>query len=442
MSKINYILIGFLIGLSACASNPVDSNDTVYSEVSVVHIKRADALLNAFIENGSADDLIAAEKIYKSALEQSPDDMSLQRGHYSAVYMLSAMNFDEWFSVLEYNFSNVDPRLKKDLTPPDYLKFQLIKNQNLPWNFKIYTLKNALLQQPEFAPAWYWLSEAYAINEQYEQAYFAALQASKYGDSAAIEFQMGENLYRRAWGSGCAYEDPEAINQVVKLFSSAVSKNPEIAYFKLALAGLYAEVGLYPLALNVSNMTSSIDHEELKEKQAIILANVLLASGQLDEAKHVLDTQLAASANPEATFLLSLVALEINEWEKAASFSEHYRDDVYTDKRILFHQWVSDLGRGSAVTPELLTEKIDVYELDIVIDDYQSILASDSSLNERSYSKCEITEALFYLAMQEWYKGQVQNSKRYLQQILALKTYKLSEYKQSHSLISVLGINE
>ncbi|WP_101759872.1 lipopolysaccharide assembly protein LapB [Oceanicoccus sp. KOV_DT_Chl] len=426
------LLLSTIIALANCAgtstSRQAAAPNSIYQTLEL-----GDKAFNRWQQFEDYQALLDAEKYYGDALQSLPDNVNIQRAYYLTLYPLTFSNWTLWHKKLDTHFNNINPLLKADLTPPSLLAHQELYQANQSVDKRIRTLKKAIQEQPESFRAWFFLSSAYEENGQLDLALDAALKSALLNpQSAEAAFQAGDMYRQLSQVNNCIYEHPSLSTKAIKYTAKATSRQPENNYYQAALATLYNQIGLYPLALQIAQKARSQEDNQLNTE---ILGHTYLgmqnySAAQIEFSK-LLNTHHAIFAYQ---YIAQTTAIR-GEWqlayEQLRNSSGAGENDFYLS---IIQQWVNQLSL-SQPDQKISIPTTSTTPWETSIKSYLNQPSERHSLIYQASNSCEKTEAHFYTAMKLWTEGDVENANKSLQAVIKLKNYSYPEYQWARILL-------
>ena len=427
--RITIVVITLL--MSACATQaPQQPRQTASASE---QFEMGSKAFQKWMQEDDIASLVVAQPLLKKALAQSPDNVSRQHLYYRTLYGLALYNFSKWQQPLRDQFDNLHPVVKQELAPPSLLEFYL-SGKDAPFATDFALLKNAVNEQPLSSRSWSQLSGLLIDNGHYELALHSANRAATLSPKWHRAFSQSALAYQNLlWDKACSYEHPKLRRQIIKQYSKALSLKPDDADYQESLASLYAQVGLWPLAITNAEKAYKLEKNRWTVQT---LANAKMHNNALDEAETYAKALVKYDRYNGNERLATIASLQ-QQWQQAKLYGQRaIKPDETTVYKLLLRHWLNKLDDPNYQTS--YSGKIET------TNDWEGTLASyvkgelpeGESLVNLATNSCHQLEARFYTAVDLLAKGENTAARKHLEKIVATGYYDYFEYSWARALLA------
>lgn len=390
--------------------------------------------------------LAVALKYLTMAIAESPDNVFVQKMHYSALYetnLLRLIQRKEGVAVsydsLYEQYDRLHPAIKAEVLPPTRLRYaeSYIDKEN-EWEQMQY-LQQMIKDQPATASNWYSLSQHFNENKKAWLSLAAAQRAYTLNpDNHKILFRLGEAYNDVAESDICVYSEADYLKKSALYLSKAATKEKEAIYFRFA-SFQYQRLGLFPLSFQQAKQAWTIKNDKDNSERFVEAA---FTAGQYQDAvKIATDMANNISAVKGYKYLL-YINMAMGDLTAAKQWLNKYKATQHAKKTTstgvldeLQLRWIEALLTNKKIEiPEAPDKTENPWYAQIFKYIGRDEIAA-KSLVDIAENGCAETEAYFYEAFSKWLEGDSVASKRLLQKAAKSPATMFSEYSSARAIL-------
>jgi tetratricopeptide (TPR) repeat protein len=219
-----------------------------------------------------------------------------------------------------------------------------------------------------------------------------------------------------------------------------VSKDQGNSRLRERLATLYAQVGLFPLALQEAQKAYELENNEATRDT---LAKANYDMGRMQQASDLLQGPAAVTTTQNSSQLLALIAAHKGAWAEAKTqYENSYQKATPSIYNYIIQQWLLAINNEPYAAPANWQVDTNSEWEASLLEYFTTDTLSAEQLLARAGTSCQQTEAHFSVALSAWINADSSTARAQLEKIIALKNYSYSEYLWAKALLSADVVGE
>ena len=429
MNIFKFILFATLLSFSVSALEDNSLSADFY-------IKKANLYFSEASKKNSLQDL---KKSYDTLLEASkkyPDNTVIKMLMYDRGLIYIKLKYNQ---EIANNLKKLYPLALTlnplGAAPPSFIdSFKYLKNPKK----RAALLKKGLQENRYFIDGYFYLSEIYKQQKQYDMAAAILKMALKYEKDNKNKYLIHKtisSIYLEKFFNDpeqCLSTNKEFLKKIIKELKSRVKLNPKDSDSYKMLSSFYNYLGQNQLA--IFNAKKALELEPLSKDTITGYGYTLIMSQKVDKFFKIAKSQ--SSDN------LTFAYFAIQDWKNAKKYAKLSLKDnpKYFYSHLKFALSSAMVDGKEALKKYLLNlpKDVEVNSWEQSLIDFFTDKISKDELLKRAKNKCQKTEALFYIGFNYLIDGNKEMAKEYFKKVVDLKVYSFVEYTLSKYYLKLL----
>ena len=408
-------LVALVSTLASCSTtlSPKQTKGSAPSDNNALALEQeANAALQRWDSRYQVQDIEQAYELYKEIYQQRPDDVNIQRQYYNSSILMSSLGSGPSKAENATLFSKLNPLVKAVVASPGRLAYLEAVGKHESTEQLVDHLKNAIVQHPTDAFAWYEYSTL--MEKEKNRGFAVALAQQAYAlnpESDKYAFQLADTLNDVIQSQACRYDQDELAKKAVTYYAKASTLRPNEQLYLDNIALQYLRLGVIPIAYSEAKKAFELEHNIWTAKHYAISALLLK---KFDEARLATDLLINKLDSSEGYSLAALISASQGDWSQAQADYERYnRDNKLSLYQHIFRQWLLAIANNLDAFDVSKLKANNAWEASI-LNYLQDATSPMDSLIQIPDDTCRKTEAHFFTAMRYWFAGDKFNSKKHL----------------------------
>ncbi|WP_428034596.1 tetratricopeptide repeat protein [Amphritea sp.] len=435
------LLLCAVIVMYGCQAVPVEQQKAieaikekqVTSDDAGLHLELAKRYIAVAQENQSVEYIEKAVSELEQFSEKVPDHIGAKLIRYNLYFSLTEQGDLSRGKKLDALFNELPEIIKDKVHPPSLAAaFYQIRSSGFSNKSVLRKLLHkSIKEQPKDGRAYIILADLYAEDGRQELA--IPLLERGVGlnpEDGYLHMALGDLLIEKQEVS-CFYEVDKLYQRALaelRTASKYIPDNPNLHY---SLGRVYSHLGRHVLSINEIKKLDSLVNNEFSMRE---LADTYFYSGNLAEAGSIYDLILFNEKPAPLTYRNSArYYLAQQEWSKSAVLWEKFfalENNISLYDRLAY-SYVEEQLRGRSYALDRFKTSTASYSMtpwELKLRSYRLGELSKAELNENASSKCDLTEASFLMGTDEFLMGNIDQAKKYFNEVIGYNAYGFIEY--------------
>ena len=362
--------------------------------------------------NGDNHALRHTYRLLEQAYGLRRDNINVQYAYYTSAFALAASGIELTRGDIKNLYNELHPVVQIAVPSPIRLDYMEMTQNEAANEARAELLAKGIRQAPHDPYLWSHYANVLYDQRHYYLAAAAAEQAHRIDqDNSVYLYQISHALDALSQRNNCTYDEQALTRKAVKYANEASKKASDNSHYISQVSYLYFKLGLVPLAYDRAQKSYSLEKNQWSARQR---ASTSILMAKYDEAEEAANYLLNTQRDPWAWLYFAQISIAQGQWAEASRYLLRLHEQQTLDfYGRLIALWITALSDNNhQVNTHALTPPTDWAAA--ILGYLNSSDTAPQHLLDKARSRCEKTEAHFYIAFRFWQEGRQEEVKKHL----------------------------